>query len=261
MVEEILKDNNTVNLNAHNTEYNIKVKTISLLYSILKLISSIINEILFYYLSNALKNIIKDKNDLVKEYHYFYAKVGEIHVSFDRLKEIMDETSLLYIPIFSKRNDSYFKTFLWSMMIFYETREYPHYLLYSKNFKSNLFSLMKSIYNLGKRYVNTFYDEMVCDASTYSNEFYGFPFARYTRHMREELIKLDYNKFIRLLIERCLSIESLKSSSAGILLNEIELELSKRNPILNPDKHVPGIFEKTLDNVVKSLCQKSPHVL
>jgi hypothetical protein len=227
-----------------------------LLSCVLKLITSLINEILVYSLSE-----VEDKERIGKEYHYFYAKITEIHVSFDRLKEILDETSLEYIPIFSKRNDSYFKTFLWSMMIFYETRKYPHYFLYSKNFKSNLFSLMNSIYNLGKRYVNTFYDEIVCDTSTYSNEIYGFPSARYSRHMRKELKKLDYSKFVRLLIERCLSIESLRTSSGGMLLNEIELDLSKRNPVLNPDKHVSGIFEKTLDNVVKSLCQKSPHVL
>lgn len=253
LVEDVVTDNNASRLDTLNIEYSIKVKIISLLSCILKLITSLIHEILISF-SGKIK--LKRKDYLHEQYRHFQSKISEMLLSFGRLQDRLDKKSLDYIPIFTKRNDTPFKTFLWSIMIYYETRLYPPYFIYTKNFKTTLLSTMKLIYNLGKKYSTSFYDELVCDVSTYNNEFHGFPFSRYTRHMREELIKLDYSKFVRLLIERCLSIESLKSSSAGTLLNEIELKLSKRNPILDPDKHVPGIFENTLDNVVKSLNQK-----
>jgi hypothetical protein len=81
------------------------------------------------------KQDFENKDDLVKEYHYFYTKIFEIHISFDTLKNLYGK-SLYYLPIFAKRNNTPSKTFLWTMMIFYETMDYPHFFIYKKDFNT-----------------------------------------------------------------------------------------------------------------------------
>jgi hypothetical protein len=98
---------------------------------------------------------------LEKEYDYFYSKMVELHLSFDKLKSIVDEKSLEYVTFFAKRNDTQLKTFLWFVMIFYEFRNPPILFIYTKDFKTKLFSLLNLIYNIGKKYSPFIYDEIV----------------------------------------------------------------------------------------------------
>lgn len=250
LIDEVIDNKYCPNLDNLNLEHDIKVKIISLLSCILKLITFLIHEILVSFSS---KIIIKNKHYLHEQYRHFQSKISEMLLSFDRLHKDLDDKSLDYIPFFTKRNDTSFKTFLWSVLICYETRLYPPYFIYTKKFKKTLFATMNLIYNLGKKYSFSFYDEIVCDASTYNNEFHGFPYARFARPLRSELKKLDYLNFIRLLIERCLLLKNFKYSSGNFLLTEI-IE-SKNNKDLELDTYRPWIFKKIIANVNDYLYQ------
>jgi hypothetical protein len=254
LVEEILKNKDTLTLHHLNIEYDAKVKIISLLSCVLKLITSIITEILVYYLSEK----IRDKDELHKSYYYFYSKMSEMHMSFDKLKKILDITSLEYVPFFAKRNDTPSKTFLWSILVFNEMTLNQYKFILTKKFKTGLFPLMKLIYNLGRRYSTSLYDDIVYDKSTFSNGFHCFPNARYTHPLTEELKKLDYTEFIRLLIERCFLIERFNSSSARQLL--LEIEKNKMYTVLEIGDLKPSIFESIIKNVVESLYQNCPSI-
>jgi hypothetical protein len=220
LVTYVLEDKNKSTLDALNIEYSTKVKIISLLSSILKLISSLIHEIL---VNVGAKIKIKNKDYLHKQYRYFQSIIAEMYLSFNRLTERLDEKSIDYVSLFAKRNDSPFKTFLWSIMIFYETRKYPSYFVYKKEFKSKLFSTMKLIYDIGKKYSHSLYDELLYDSSTINNEYCGFPYARFYNPFRAELKKLEYSYFIRLLLERFLLLKNIGYSSHGQYLEEIKL--------------------------------------
>lgn len=247
LVNEIVKDNNSSNLDNLKIEYGINVKIISLLSCITKLIISLINEILVYNVSP----IVFDKDDLYKQYHYLNSRATDFNLSFDKVKSKLDKKFFMdYVRIFASRNNTPIKTFLWSIMIFYETREYPQYYIYTETFKSKLFSTMEMIYNLGKKYSPSFYDEIVCNSSTYNNQIVGFPYARYVLPLIDELKNLNYREFLIVLIERYQLIESHTKSTAAELLDDID---KKNSPYVASSNYHMGIFNDKINKVIEKL--------
>jgi hypothetical protein len=109
---------------------------------------------------------------------------------------------------------------------------------------------MEMIYNFGKKYSPSFYDEIACSGSTYNNQIVGFPYARYILPLIEELKKLNYRDFLILLIERCQIIESHTKSTASQLLDEID---KINSPLTVSNNYQLGIFNNKIKLVAENL--------
>ena len=244
----IILNNNSIAVTDSNNDYDAKVKCISLLLCILKLVTSIINDIL----ANSFRNLIKkeDSQSFQKSYSNLIATISAMYISFDKLVNPLEPKSLEYVSMFASRNDTPIKTILWSLTIFYETISKPYKVGHTSKFKSTLYILMEKIYNLGKTYTDSFYNEFIYDFSTNSNHIVGFPVIDYASRMKEELKNFDYRKYIRLLIERIQLLLNLKFSSAVIWLNDIEKKLeNERRYYLKGYK----IFDELIMKVLKRL--------
>ena len=240
--------NNHIQIPIPNIEYDAKVKCISLLLCILRLIISIINDILAY----SFRNMVKDEpsQSFDKSYNNLIAMISTMYVSFDKVANMLGPKSLEYISMFASRNDTPCKAFLWSLTIFYETKSTDYKVAHTSQFKSILFTLMEKIYNLGKTYTNSIYKEFIYDFSTSSNHIVGFPTIDYVPIMKDELKNFDYRKYIKLLIERNHLLFNLKDSSAVMWLNDIEKKLeNEQRHYLNRYK----IFDELIISVIKRL--------
>lgn len=204
-------------------DYDARVKCISLLLCVLKLITSLINDILAYSFRNLINN--ESSQSFEKSYGNLITMISAMYVSFDKVVNTLDPKHVEYVSMFASNNDTPCKAFLWSLTIFYQNMAFSYKVVYTSQFKSMLFKLMEKIYNLGKTYTDSIYNEIIYDSSTYSNHIVGFPYIEYATIMKNELKNYDYRKYIKLLIERNQFVFSLKDSQAVKELNAIEKKL------------------------------------
>ena len=203
LVEEFLEIFNKLNIDILNLEYDKRIiRIISLIYCLSKLIVLLLNEILLV----SINKIIKDKVELSKAYQNVFSKMSEIYLSFDKLKTLLNEESLYKVSLFSKEYNTPCKIFLWSLAIFPEVMDFKSKFIITKKFKTQLLHTMHLIYDLGKSYTTSIYDDIVYDRLTRENNSIGkfrFKFlnGNYIIPLQNELKNLDYINFCRLLID------------------------------------------------------------
>ncbi len=221
LVEEFLETFKKLNIDILNVESDKRIiYIISLIYCLSKLIILLLNEILLRFINK----IIKDKVELNKAYQNVFSKMSEIYLSFDKLKNLLNDESLYQVSLLSKEYDLPCKIILWSLAIFCEISHFKSNLIITKKLKTQLFHTMQLIYELGKSYTTLIYDEIVYDRLTRDNKFLKFPDGNYIIPMQNELKNLDYLDFCRLLVDMGIHNEATRDTHASTLFSILARE-------------------------------------